>query len=107
SISGEVYGGTASRYGMRAFGLAPTLALGAGLDFDIKTGRTDLALRYQTAVRRGGLLGYGTMLRADWLPAADRLGLGISVPIAQPFAGRVRPKHTSVSLPMASASDDR
>ena len=42
-------------------------------------------MSYQTAVLRGGLLGHGTMLRADWLPTRGRtLGLGMQLPLGQP-----------------------
>ena len=44
-------------------------------------------LSFQSAVRRGGIVGHGTMLRIDWLPTKHRTwALGLHVPIAQPFA---------------------
>jgi hypothetical protein len=104
-ISGEVYSATRPGGldgGARLLARAPVLAIGAGLDWNARRGDVDLLLTYQSAVRRGGLLGRGTMLRIDWLPGRDQtVGVGIHVPIGQPFAGRTRPRHTRVVLPDA------
>jgi hypothetical protein len=109
-VSGEAYGGRTGdglEWGARLIARAPVLAMGAGIDWNGRTGDYDLLLTYQTAVRRGGLLGRGTMLRVDWLPGRDqRFGVGIHVPIGQRFAGRTRPKHTGVALPGATATLD-
>jgi hypothetical protein len=106
-VSGEAYGTTANGRldgGARLLARAPVLALGAGVDWSARSGDFDLLLTYQSAVRRGGILGRGTMLRVDWLPGRDQtVGVGIHVPIGQPFAGRTRPRRTGVSLPGAAA----
>jgi hypothetical protein len=91
--------------GARVLARAPVLALAGGLDWNARDGAVDFILSYQTAVRRGGLLGRGTMLRADWLPGRDHdLAIGIHVPIGQPFAGRTRPRKTGVVLPRAAST---
>ena len=105
--SAEGYGNAGGAFpgvGARAVATSNLFALGAGLDWHMSQGRVDVVLSYQTAVRRGGLLGYGSMLRVDWLPTRGRtLGLGVTAPLMQPFAGRTRARHTSVSLPGSNA----
>ena len=106
--TGEAYGaahGTYSGVGARLLASSPMLALGLGADWNATRRRVDFIMSYQTAVRRGGLLGAGTMLRVDWLPTRGRtLGLGIQMPIGQHFAGRTRPRRTGVDLPYHAAS---
>ncbi len=104
-LNGEAYGtvGGQSTAGLRLLGAARALNLSAGVDWDARARNTVLLLSWQAAVRRGGLFGDGSMLRVDWLPARPRsLALGISVPVAQPNAGRTRPSRTAVSLPRAT-----
>ncbi len=90
--------------GARLLARAPVLALGAGVDWNGRSGDLDFVLSYQTAVRRGGLLGRGTMLRVDWLPGRNHeLGVGLHMPVGQRFAGRTRPRRTGVTLPDATS----
>jgi hypothetical protein len=78
----------------RAFGLA------AGADWDGRSHQIDAVFSFQTAIRRGGLLGHGTMVRVDWLPGRDDgLHAGIHVPLAQPWVGRTRRRDDDVDLP--------
>ena len=85
---------------VRLFARSPGLGFGVGADWSVNHGGVDAVLSFQTAIRRGGLLGGGSMLRVDWLPARHQtLALGIQVPLLQPFAGRTRPRRTSVELP--------
>jgi len=102
-VSAEAYGATRRgglEAGARLIGRAPVLALGAGVDWNMRSDDVDLLLTYQSAWRRGGLLGRGTMVRVDWLPGRDHtVGVGIHVPLGQPFAGRTRPRRTDVRLP--------
>ncbi len=106
-VTGEAYGnagGTFPGVGARALAKVPVLSLGAGADWNVSAGRLDLMFSYQSAIRRGGLLGHGTMLRVDWLPTRGRtLGVGIHVPLLQPLAGRTRPRETGAHPPRASA----
>ena len=103
--SGEAYG-TAGHFnggGLRALISAPIFALGTGVDWNVtsgRQGRVDWILSYRSAIRRGGLLSGGTMLRVDWLPTrGGTLGIGVNVPLRQPLAGRTRPRATAVWLP--------
>jgi hypothetical protein len=104
-VAGEIYIPVPSRFdlsgvepGVRALATSRVLALSAGLDltFD-RNGSLTTFFSYQTAVRRGGLLGGGSMLRLDWYPWRDhRLTLGLYKPFMQPWAGRTRPHDTDV-----------
>ena len=108
AASGEVYGtagGAWSGGGLRAFAGVPLIALKTGLDWNIgsgRTGRIDWILSYQSAIRRGGLFGRGSMLRVDWLPTRRQAwGVGVHMPVFQPLAGRTRPRVSTVTLPSA------
>ena len=101
--SGEAYGTAGGPFrgaGVRALATSRVLALGAGADWNVSARRVDFILSYQTAILRGGLLGGGSMLRLDWLPTRGRtLGVGLTLPLLQPYAGRTRPRHTDASIP--------
>lgn len=89
--------------GVHAFATSQMLATSVGVDWDIRNARVDPIVSWQSAIRRGGLLGRGTMLRVDWLPKRDHtIRAGITAPIAQPLAGRTRPRRMTVALPVAS-----
>jgi phosphatidylserine/phosphatidylglycerophosphate/cardiolipin synthase-like enzyme len=102
-VSAEGYGTAGGAFpgvGVRALAASPVLALGAGADWNVDARRVDFLLSYQTAVLRGGLIGRGSMLRIDWLPTRGRtVGIGLQVPVMQPYAGRTRPRRTTASLP--------
>ena len=86
--------------GVRAFLTSQMLATSVGADWDIRNGSVDAIISWQSAIRRGGLLGHGSMLRADWLPGRDHtLRVGVTAPLFQPLAGRTRPRKTSATLP--------
>src|SRR5437588_3849033 len=85
--------------GARLLATSRVLGLSAGVSWDARTRATDALVSYETAMRRGGLLGRGTMLRVDWLPARDGLALGVHVPLGQPYAGRTRNRDTDADLP--------
>ena len=73
------------------------LGLSGGVDWDGGSHALDGLVSFQTAIRRGGLLGHGTMLRADWLPGrADAISVGIHVPFGGP---RGRPIDTDADRP--------
>lgn len=81
--------------GGRLLATSRVLGLAAGADYDGY--RLDGMVSFQTAIRRGGLLGGGTMLRVDWVPRRDnQLHFGIHVPVGQEWAGRTRPRDTDV-----------
>jgi hypothetical protein len=107
-ISGEGYAtlrGSDVETGARLLAQARILAIGAGVDWNARRGEFDVVLSYQSAIRRGGLLGGGTMLRADWLPGrSHEVAVGVHVPIGQRFAGRTRPRRTGVTLPRVTTA---
>jgi hypothetical protein len=96
--------GTVGRFGdagIRAFVTSRMLATSVGADWDIRNGSVEAILSWQSAIRRGGLLGRGSMLRVDWLPKRDHiLRVGVTAPLSQPLAGRTRARRTSVTLPV-------
>jgi hypothetical protein len=86
--------------GARLLATSRMFGLAAGVDWDGRSRRVDALFSFQTAIRRGGLLGRGTMVRADWLPGRDNaLNVGIHVPLAQPWAGRARRRDVDVAPP--------
>lgn len=85
--------------GLRALATIPAAGFGVGADWRVTQSRVDPLFTFQTALRRGGLLGHGSMLRVDWIPARHQeFGIGLSLPFDQPFAGRTRPRATSVRV---------
>lgn len=102
-LDAEAYGttgGADATGGLRLLGAARAVNLAAGLDWDVRARNAVFLLSWTTATRRGGLLGNGTSLRVDWLPARPRaFAVGLTVPVGQPHAGRTRPFRTGVTLP--------
>jgi phosphatidylserine/phosphatidylglycerophosphate/cardiolipin synthase-like enzyme len=87
--------------GIRTLLTSRMLATSVGADWDIRNRTVDAVVSWQSALRRGGLLGHGSMLRVDWLPQRDHiLRVGVSAPVSQPLAGRTRPHATTVTLPV-------
>ena len=85
--------------GARLLGVTKAINLGYGVDWDAKENNFAFILSFNTAVRRGGIFGHGTMLRVDWIPArGSGLDVGFTVPLGQRYAGRTRPRETGVSL---------
>jgi phosphatidylserine/phosphatidylglycerophosphate/cardiolipin synthase-like enzyme len=112
-FAGEAYAGVGASHpgaGARVLATVPLLGLGAGADWNVaeqRPARVDALLSFQMALRRGGLLGHGSMLRLDWLPArSGTLALGVTVPL-QSRAGCTRPRDTSVRLADPPASRGR
>jgi hypothetical protein len=101
-VTGEMYLRNEPSFGAgaRLMGTSRALGLSAGVDWNGLTG-FEPVVSWQTAVRRGGIVGGGTMLRLDLLPAGkDEISLGLHVPIWQPFAGRSRSRDTDVDEPI-------
>ena len=98
---GELYGEWRSGggdAGARLLASVPAIGLSAGIDWRATNSELDPVISFQTAVRRGGLVGGGSMLRVDWLPTRSQFGIGVNVPLEQPFAGRTRPRATHASV---------
>lgn len=104
-VSAQVYAGQRGELfdaGARLMLGAPLLYFHAGLDWNTRWGRRDVILSLSFPTTRGGWFRRGGELRLDWIPGRDHgLIVGASVPIAQPFAGRTRPRTVSVTLPVA------
>lgn len=101
-VAGEAYAttGPGVQPGARLLATSRVFGLGAGVDWDGRSRDIDVLLSFQTAIRRGGILGRGTMIRVDWLPGrTDALNLGMDVPLGQPWAGRTRRKDVDVEPP--------
>lgn len=106
----EAYGTLSGRFsgaGVRALASAPALGVAAGIDWQARERRVDAILSFRTAVRRGGLLGHGTMLRVDWLPTRARsLAIGVQVPVLQPLAGETRRRRTSARYEVSASAPE-
>jgi hypothetical protein len=84
---------------LRALVEAKSFGLAAGIDWSLTDNRGSPMLRFQTAVRRGGILGHGSMARVDWvLNGRNELTAGVAFPLGNPLAGRTRPRRTTVRL---------
>ena len=98
----EGYGsaGGADDAGLRVMATSRMLATSVGADWDMRHNRLNTIISWQSAIRRGGIVGHGSMLRVDWIPArAQTVRVGFAAPVFQPLAGRTRPKATTISLP--------
>src|ERR1051325_2113758 len=99
TASAEAYETWHGDDGLRVIANAPALGIGIGGVWNITGSRTDPIVTFRSAVRRGGILGHGSMVRLDWLPTRERtFALGVQLPLLQPFAGRTRPKSSSVRI---------
>jgi hypothetical protein len=98
----EGYGsvGGAEDAGVRAMATSKIFATSVGADWDVRHGRVNTIVSWQSAIRRGGILGHGSMVRVDWVPARGQtVRVGIAAPLFQPLAGRTRPRETTVAIP--------
>ena len=87
-------------FGLRAMATSRLLATSVGADWDVRHGHVNTVVSWQSALRRGGLLGRGSMVRVDWIPARGQtMRVGLTAPLFQPLAGRTRPREATVSLP--------
>ena len=105
-IGGSVEGyGTVGGFddvGVRAMATSRLLATSIGADWDVRHQRVNTILSWQSAIRRGGLLGHGSMLRLDWIPARRQtVRVGLTAPLFDKLAGRTRPLVTTVTIPDA------
>jgi hypothetical protein len=85
--------------GARALLLSHFFRLGAGIDLRIPGYETAFILTFVSPVRRGGIIGGGTDLRLQWIPARhSSLSLALTIPFRQPNRGDTRPRHDQVGL---------
>lgn len=104
-----ILGGTLEGYGsiagiedagVRAMATSRLFATSVGADWDIRHHHVNTIVSWQSAIRRGGLLGHGSMVRVDWIPARGQtVRVGLTAPLFQPLAGRTRPRDTDVTIP--------
>ncbi len=85
--------------GGRAMLSSRMFGLGAGIDYSVLSGDANLVLAYSSPIRRGGILGRGSELQAEWLPTRrGGLNLAFTVPLHQPNVGATRPSLNYVRL---------
>jgi hypothetical protein len=105
-VSAEGYlGGYSGLSGVNGGGRAllelRSLYLKAGVDYDVQREDTSFILSLTVPLRRGGILGHGTHVRADWLPGrGNSWNFGLQVPL-EPIMGNTRPRVTDTPLPRA------
>jgi hypothetical protein len=100
TVEGYATAGGVADAGLRAMATSRLLATSLGVDWDVRHGRINTILSWQSALRRGGILGGGSTLRVDWIPArAQTVRVGVAAPFLQPLAGRTRPTATTVEIP--------
>jgi len=86
--------------GFRAMATSRLLATSVGADWDVRHHRVNTIVSWQSAIRRGGIFGRGSMLRVDWIPAREQtVRVGLAAPFRQPLGGRTRPPETTVRIP--------
>jgi hypothetical protein len=105
AFSGEVVGewrGGSAFGDVRALLQSPGLGIGFGADWRPQTHSIAPVISIQGALRRGGLVTPGSMVRLDWLPGRRHaVDLGFQFPLMQPFAGRTRPRRMTAVVPRA------
>lgn len=83
--------------GARLMAASHFLRVAGGLDLNGRSGDVHAIFSAALPIRRGGIMGSGSLLRIDWLPARSQLEVGISVPLHR-NAGKTRPREDHVSL---------
>ncbi len=102
ATAAEAYVGLRERQtvgGMRLLAWTPALGFGAGVDYSVRDARFSPVVTWALPLRRGGLIGHGSWVRAEWVTAANAVQLAVILPVHQPAAGRTRPLSAEVSLP--------
>jgi len=101
-LSGEGWVGSSGRGlegGARALADLRGIALKVGFEFDVRQQSTSFILSANVPLRRGGILGRGSLVRVDWLPGrGNSWNFGILIPL-EPHMGRTRPRDTEVDMP--------
>ena len=102
ALTGEAYGGVRADQldgGVRALVQLPIFRLGFGADYNVRENRFGFVAAATLPVRRGGILGGGTLLRVEYeggpLSAARA---AVLFPIGQPRAGRTRPREVEIDV---------
>ena len=103
AVAAEAYAGvrvTDPAGGARLLLTVPMLGLGGGVDYAVQGGRLSPVISWALPLRRGGIVGRGSLLRAAWTTRADAVEIGVVVPLGQSAAGHGRPRHAEVTLPV-------
>lgn len=91
--------------GARTYLSSPAFFLHGGADWNARLNRVDFVLSATVPTTRGGWFRRGGELRVDWVPRRQQsVTIGASLPVAQPLAGRTRPRRVNVSLPRPPAA---
>jgi phosphatidylserine/phosphatidylglycerophosphate/cardiolipin synthase-like enzyme len=104
-VSLEAYSGfgrgSAMTFGARARLTIPVLGLAVGADRDFENQRTNAIYSVRAPLRRGGVIGRGSMFRADYLPGrGNQWYVGIEAPLRRRVdLGRVRPASDRATTP--------
>ncbi|HEX5818393.1 MAG TPA: hypothetical protein VFY20_05935, partial [Gemmatimonadales bacterium] len=109
ALTGEAYGGVRGSLldgGVRALMQVPVLRLGVGVDYNVREHRVGFLAAATVPVRRGGILGGGSMFRLEYEGGPLRAARAtLLVPLGQPRAGRTRPReHTDVAIRRTSST---
>lgn len=103
TADGYVRGGNGAEVGGRLLLQSPLLFVHGGLDRNQTLGRTDFVAGATFPLRRGGWPLTGSQVRVHWVPARNHsVEVSVLLPLAQPLAGRTRPRTVHVELPGAS-----
>jgi hypothetical protein len=85
--------------GGRAFLSIPVMHFSIGADYNVPDNDLDLLLRLELPIRRGGILGWGSQVRVDYLPTrSNTFTVGASVPLWGRNIGGTRPHYDYVQL---------
>jgi hypothetical protein len=85
--------------GIRALLVNTPFRLTLGADFNVLDRRVYPLLGFMMPVRRGGVFGGGSILRAEWSPGdGSAFRVSALIPLFWPAAGRTRPRHDEVSV---------
>lgn len=102
---GEGYirsGGDKIDGGIRLLGVSKLFFIQGGVDYSFRNEDLDFIMSFMIPLRRGGPLRKGGSLRFDWLPGRSHsFNLGLSIPLGQPYMGKIRPTSDHVPLPKA------
>ena len=106
-ITGEGYvrfGDRMMEAGARFLASCKVFYMNAGIDYALKDAHIRFLLSIQSPVWRGGPFGQGGCVRFDWIPGANNTyGIGLNIPLAQPFMGKTRPRKDRIKLPRKSS----
>jgi len=106
-VLGEAYVGTRGTVseeggvdgGVRLGLFSPVTRIAFGGDYNVRDHEVDFFLSLIHPFQRGGILAPGGAIRLDYLPGrGPTVGVGVRLPIGQPFLGKTRPRQDHVVL---------